>query len=793
MKFGESRPTSRREAIKRFASAAAGALLYYRRAHGTSGPARLLSLPRAVECTRWAKSVRPIIGTGWHGHTFPGATTPLGLVQASPDSFGAPWPWYEWDHSAGYHFRDHAIAGFSHTHMQGTGAPELGDLLLMPLTRGCNWAWDRGTPGHGYSSRFSHRCEIASAAYYAVILETPHVLAELTATAHCGMHRYSAGHGAPDGLLLDLAHGVGCTALHAELNVENNFTLSGYRVTQGWAPERWFYFVLEFSQPISLPAEMRVDGSLATTGTAHIVGKEIQARFSWNMAVREPLLVRVGISGTSVEGARKNLRWEIPGWDFDAVCAESEAEWDSLLGRLDADLPDHALEKVFYTAAWHGMTTPIIFNDVDGAWRGKDQQIHQASNIRHYSTISTWDICRSEFPFLMLMQPERVDEIIQTLLEDYEQLGQESLPYFPLWNNETWSQTGFHAVAMILGAYVRGFRSFNPQKAYAAMRETALVGAAANGNRSRQQEFRQRGYISTGPHRESVFYTLDFAYDYWCVGAMARLLGKEEDAAYFERLGRNYRNVFDRHTGFMRGKDAKGNWREPFRPDEEYWQDYTESDAWQATFMVLHDIQGLITLMGGDDAFSAKLDALFAASPVVRNAPPDISGLIGQDAQGNEPSNHIPYLYVFAGAPWKTQYWARRIMMRWYSDTPEGIPGNEDVGQLSSWFALGALGFYPVNGANGVYVIGSPLVRHCQLSNQRSQSVFTVVAENNSPANVYIQSVRLNGALLERSWISHDEIAAGGELIFRMGPRPNKEWATSPAMRPPSGIIPQQD
>lgn len=745
---------------------------------------------------RYTQWVRPLIGTGWHGHTFPGATMPFGLVQLSPDTQGPPQAWYEWDHSGGYHSCDRVITGFSHTHIQGTGAPDLGDVLLMPVVKGRNWAWERGTPGNGYCSAFSHDREVARAGYYAVYLDTPRVQAELTATTRCGMHCYSYPPGAPgeSGLFLDLVHGVGNRVYHAELNLEDSTTVSGCRCTHGWAPDRQAYFVIEFSQPILHLAEVMVDGQLVRTGAQHLSGTRIQARFTRDPVPDNPsghlLMARVGISGTGIEGARRNLREEIHDWDFDQVRENAEAEWNRLLSRLDSTLPDIHSTRVFYTSAYHGLTTPATFNDVDENYRGLDKENHREPGFTKYTTISTWDTCRSEFPLLTLVQPERINDLILTLLADYAQLKQPSLPYFPIWGNETWSQTGFHVVGLILGAYVRGFRSFDVEAAYAAMRETAIVGATANGNRKLQQEFRERGYIATGPRKESVFFTLDFAYDCWCVGGMAQLLGKEKDAVYFHQLAGNYRNLFDVKTGFMRGKTVDGQWRTPFRPDEEYWEDYTESDAWQATFTVMHDVQGLIDLFGGDQPFIAQLDSLFTASSVVCSAPPDITGLIGQDAQGNEASNHIPYLYVFAGAAWKTQYWVRKVMARWYTDTPEGIPGNDDVGQLSSWFALGALGFYPVNAANGVYVIGSPMVQRCNIRNGQNGRVFTVVAENNSPTNIYIQEARLNGRALTRSWLAHSEIASGGELIFRMSSKPNREWAISAADRPPSGLIP---
>jgi len=403
----------------------------------------------------------------------------------------------------------------------------------------------------------------------------------------------------------------------------------------------------------------------------------------------------------------------------------------------------------------------------------------------------------------MLMQPRRSSDIVRTMMADYAQLGLHTLPMWPLWGNETWSMTGFHAAGIILGAYTRGFRDFDAEAAYAAIRDTALgardqvpAGASARDtersqdNGKLQETFRQHGYVPMEMHAGAVSCTLDFSYDYWCAGAMAELLGKPEDAALFYKLGQNYKNIFDATTGFMRPKTAGGQWRDPFEPDIEY-EDYVETDAWQASFSVPHDVQGLIELYGGDEAFIAKLDGLFTAPSYLSGPPwpqPDISGMVGQDAQGNEPSNHHPYLYPFAGAAWKTQYWVRKVAAL-YNNTPSGIPGNDDCGQLASWFVFAALGFYPVNAATGVYVIGSPLVNRAVIRNPESGANFTIVAENNSAENVYIQSAELNGKEWTRSWLTHAHIVAGGELRFRMGSKPNEEWASGAGDRPPSGLL----
>ena len=767
---------------------------------------------------RFAGQVRPIVGTGWHGHTFPGATVPFGLVQLSPDTAGPPepkwnekWGIYAWDHCSGYHYPDTTILGFSHTHLSGTGAADLGDVLLMPIVDGRNWGWNSGAPGKEhqaqiqalgsdtgwvsrdgnttYASRFSHQQEIVRAGYYSVYLQTPQVKVELTATTRCGMHRYTYPALPADtccGLILDLVHGLANTAYHAELNIESPTRISGERYSHGWLTNH-VYFVMEFSRPLA-SVQVQVDGKIHNASTGQkFAGQHIKAIFK-DTPDMTSLVIRVGISCTGIAGAKMNLAAEIPHFDFDAVRRQARRTWNQSLAPLEAQFSDLESAQTFYTAAYHGMMGPTTFNDVDGKYHGEDHRNHSNPGFTNYTSMSIWDIYRAEFPFIMLTNPQRTNAMIKTMLLDYRQLHEHTLPILPYWGQETWGMTGFHVVAMIVGAYVRGFRDYDVEAIYAAMRETALIGGTANGNRKMQAAFRHYGYLPTGPGKQSVSRTLDFAYDFWCVGAMAELLGKHDDAVMFYKLGQNYKNLFDPSTGFMRGKSADGKWQTPFRPDEEYWRDYTESDSWEATFNVMQDVQGLIDLYGGDAPFIARLDALFTAPSIVYASPPDISGMVGQDAQGNEPSNHIPYLYPFAGAAWKTQYWVRK-MLALYNNTPNGIPGNDDIGQTSSCFTLGAMGFYPVNAATGVYVIGSPLINRVKIHNPSVRTAFTIVAENNSTENCYIQSVKLNGKELTRSWFTHADIVAGGELYFRMGHKPNKDWASAKADRPPSGLV----
>lgn len=765
------------------------------------------------------ESAKPLVGTGWRGHMFPGATVPFGLLQLSPDTSGPPEPswniqgdWYEWQHCSGYNFNDNIINGFSHTHIQGAGGIDLGDLLVMPLREGRNWYWQAGkveqltemqigaigeqaivfSPTElGYRSFFSHATEAARPGFYSVHLDTPDVFAEMTATTRCGMHRYRySNRDGRQGLIFDLAHGLNCRVYASELNIESATRITGHRSTHGWAADRDFYFVLELSEQPAL-VEINVDGSVtpAVIGN-HYAGKDLKL-IATRVESQSPLIVRVGISPVSVQGAARNLDAEMSGWEFDSVVRDAQRTWTAELTRLDANFSSNELCETFYSDFYHSIVAPATYCDVDGAYRGQDHANHQNPGFTKYTTLSIWDIYRGEFPFLTLTQSSRINDIIRTLLVDYKQLNQHSLPMWPLWGNETWSMTGFHAAGMILTAYVRGFRGFDVEAAYAAVRDTAMVGSEAKGNQQLQATFREFGYVPCDLHKGSVSNTLDLAYDYWCAGALAKLLGKQDDAAMFFNLGRNYRNVFNPATGFMQAKSKDGAWTTPFRPDQET-DDYVETDAWQASFSVPHDVEGLIALYGGDAAFLAKLDGLFTAPSKVIDARPDITGMVGQDAQGNEPSNHHPYLFSFAGAPWKTQYWSRKVAAL-YNNTPKGIPGNDDCGQLASWFVFAALGFYPVNAANGVYVLGSPLVDHVVLHNQLANTNFTIIVENNSAENVYIQSTQLNGTQLTRSWITHAQIVAGGELRFRMGATPNKTWGAAPQDRPPSGLLPAEE
>ena len=730
------------------------------------------------------ESAHPMVGTATFGHVYPGATVPFGMVQLSPDTGLSGW-----EHCSGYHYEDKAILGFSHNHLSGTGCPDFGDIRITPLGP---------TPPpqnkEGYLCPFSHKDEVARPGYYSVVLQNPKVKVELTATAHAGFHKYSFSGDQKASLVFDLVHGISNDpagdTLEGAVTAEKDNVLSGYRRSKGWAADKTCFFVAEFSRPfdavgidvnglhIAMPSP---PAPLPKGEGSCIKGKQVTARVDYKDS-REPILVKVGISGVSVEGARKNLAAEIPAWDFQGTIAAAAASWNDMLGRVEIEAIDPATRQDFYTALYHACMAPTLYNDVDGSYRGLDHKVHGPQGFQNYGTFSLWDTFRAEHAMLTILQPQRVDDFIGTMLAHYRQFGQHALPVWSLAGNETWCMIGNHAIPVIAEAYAKGFRRYDVEAVYQAMRDALMQ------DRNHMDEYRAKGYVPSssdtttprGEQRQSVSRTLEYAYDDWCLGRMAQLLGKTEDAKLFLARSENYRNVFDPGVGFMRGKLPDGKWREPFSAYQLFWSDYTEATAWQYSFFVPQNVPALIQLMGGDRAFAAKIDKMFTDNtPIVAAETPDITGLIGQYVQGNEPDHHAAYLYNYAGAPWKTQARIRQVMTSLYFNAPDGLCGNDDCGQMSAWYALSALGFYPVNPTSCVYVIGSPLVKkatiHLDPRYHKGQT-FTIIAENNSPQNIYVQSATLNGKPLTRSWFTHAELVAGGELVLKMGPKPNVAW-----------------
>jgi predicted alpha-1,2-mannosidase len=721
--------------------------------------------------------VNPMIGTDAHGHVYPGATVPFGMVQVSPDTRDNTW-----DGSSGYHYSDTSILGFSHNHLTGTGCPDLGNIMLMP-TVGALKLVPGDKPGEGYRARFSHADEISRPGYYSVLLPDYQVKVELTATARAGFHRYTFPATTEGHVVVDLQHGIGNNVIEAQLNIENDHTATGFRKSNGWGGDKIYYFVMEFSRPFDSAGVAQAGQDVTGTQTT---GKETKGHFDFKTKAGEQILVRVGLSTVSVEGARNNLHAEIPAWNFDAVAKAASKQWEKALGVIALETPDQNLKQTFYTSLYHTMVAPTLLSDVDGRFRGPDGNVHQAKGYDYYTELSLWDTFRAENPLLTLVQPQRVNDFVNTMLEHYKIFGQNTLPVWPEGGKETWCMIGNHAIPVITDAYLKGFRGWDANEALDDMI------ASTDKNREQLDAYRDQGFIPTGKGVQSVSKVLEYAYDDSCIARFAKALGKENIAEKYFQRSQNWTNVFDPATGFMRGKNADGSWVTPFGEKERNsinFNEYTEANAWQYNFFVLQDVPGLIAKLGGDDKFTARLDEMFDTTETIPNLAsiPDVTGVIGMYSHGNEPDHHYAYLYNYAGQPWKTQVRVRQIASALYTNTPAGICGNDDCGQMSAWFVFTALGFYPVDPTSGTYILGSPLFDKATLKlnpNYYHGHSFTVIAKNNSAQNPYIQSATLNGQPITRSWISQAEIAAGGKLVLTMGPTPNKNFGATQADRP---------
>ena len=704
--------------------------------------------------------VDPFIGTGGHGHTFPGATVPFGMVQLSPDTRTKGW-----DACGGYHFSDSTILGFSHTHLSGTGVGDYGDILFAPYTGPIQFD-SAGPGGRGYRSRFRHATESASPGYYSVTLEDFHIRAELTAGRRVGMHRYTFPKTDNANVTVDLTHGIGDdVTTDAVIRIISGREIAGWRRSTGWAKDQVVYFVARFSQPM---VQSAIRGSDS---------QKVALRFDMRSGL--PLLVKVGLSSVDIKGAWKNLAAEVDHWDFDKVKETAREEWEKALSRIEITGGSPAQRRTFFTALYHTMIAPNVFSDVDGRYRGMDGKIHTAEGWERYSVFSLWDTFRAAHPLFTILEPDRTNDFVKTFLSIYKESG--TLPVWELAANETWCMIGYHAVPVIVDAYAKGIRGYDVNLAFEA------VQASAQKDHFGLNFCRVSGYVPSEKESESVSKTLEYAYDDWCISEFARLMRKEDVRREYARRAQNYRNLFDPSTGFMRPK-RNGGWAEPFRPLA-VTVDYTEANAWQYLFFAPHDVPGMMELHGGREGFVKKLDEMFTTSSTLEGRHQlDITGLIGQYAHGNEPSHHIAYLYAYAGEPWKTQKMVRRIMNEFYSEWPDGLIGNEDCGQMSAWYVLSALGFYPVNPGQPVYVFGAPLFEGFRVWNTRRGKDLVMSASGGGKGRPFIQSVRWNGKPLNRSWFTHDELLAGGEILVTMGERQNEVWASAPDEVPPSPV-----
>lgn len=696
------------------------------------------------------KYVNPFIGTGGHGHTYPGASMPFGMVQLSPDTRLSGW-----DGCGGYHYSDSIIYGFTHTHLSGTGVPDYCDILIMPTSGDIKFSNEE------YSSSFQHKNESATAGYYSVLLDKFHIKAELTATLRCGFHKYTF-NGENSNFIIDLKHRN--VVLESNIKFVNNREICGFRRSREWAKNKIVYFVMRFSEPF-------IDNGIAVNDTLiqnkeYAEGKNIKAYVSYNTDSRKIIYVKVGISGVSIEGAYKNLDAEIPDWDFTKVRMDAKEEWNKELNKIVVEGGTEDKKTIFYTALYHCFLCPNLYMDVDSMFRGTDKQIHKANGFANHTVFSLWDTYRAEHPLFTIIQQRRTNDFINTFLAQYEYGGM--LPVWELSGNETFCMIGYHSVPVIVDAYVKGIRGFDTKKAFDAMRHSADT------NLFGLECYRKFGFVPQDCEHESVSKTLEYAYDDWCIAQYAKCIGNTSEYNRFIQRSRYYENVYDRSTGFMRAR-VNGGWYNPFDPYEVN-ANYTEANAWQYTFYIPQAITERDKYEGGDSMLMNKLDQLFTVSSKTTGFElDDISGMIGQYAHGNEPSHHIAYLFNYFNEEYKTQNYVHKILTEFYINSPDGLIGNEDCGQMSAWYVLSAMGFYPVCPGRAEYSIGTPIFDKVTINLENGKQ-FLIRAKNVSEKNFYIQSSILNGQNRESNYLLHNTIINGGEIDFQMGNTPNINW-----------------
>ncbi|MCC8173413.1 MAG: GH92 family glycosyl hydrolase [Odoribacter sp.] len=699
--------------------------------------------------------VDPFIGTGGHGHCFPGAIVPFGAIQLSPDNPRSGWDW-----CSGYHYSDSVICSFSHTHLSGTGIGDLQDIRFLPTNLQPVDGQNATEFIRSCWTTFSHEREVAQPGYYSVVMDNG-IVTELSVTERCGIHYYHFPDNGVNALNIDLTTAFNWDrTTEASIKKINNRKIQGYRKSRGWARDQRVYFVAEFSQDVEILAGK--DTLVPLENGQHFTADTCYAWVDFGNKTNQ-ILVKVSISSANSEGAEENLKTELNHWSFDKVKRGARALWKRQLGKIRVESDNEELLKTFYTALYHAYTAPYIYSDGNGNFKGPDGEIHSVANNTQYTVFSLWDTYRALHPLFTFTQRNKVSDMVNSMLKHYDDYG--LLPVWELVGNETNCMIGNHSIPVIAEAYLKGIKGIDGERAYEAMKKTVMSG------RDGLKELREYGYIPYELVNESVSKTLEYAYDDWCVAQMAKALGKDEDYHYFMEQSKNYANVYDAETGFMRGKNAEGKWKTPFSPFFSSHQDdeYTEGNAWQYSWFVPHDVNGLIELHGGKEPFVRKLDSLFTIPSDMEgeNVSPDISGMIGQYAQGNEPSHHIAYLFNYAGQPWKTQYYVDKIRRELYTTGPDGLCGNEDCGQMSAWYVFSALGFYPVNPVEMKYQLGTPLFKKVSIR-IGAEKKFVIIANKDSDEHIYVTKVILNGAELGRNYITHDELMLGGVLEFKL-------------------------
>ncbi len=707
--------------------------------------------------------INPFIGTDAHGHTYPGAATPFGMVQLSPQT-----RLDGWDGCSGYHFTDTILYGFAHTALSGTGVSDYGDILVMPVF---------GSPvfnNSEYSSPFRKENEYAEAGYYRVFLDKPQVLAEMTATSRVGYHRYTFPETDEANFIIDLKHRD--LVLDSWIEIVSDTEIRGMRRSTNWANDMLWNFHMVFSKPFT-QSGIAVDDAIVN-GIKHAQGKNIKAFVGFETADGEVIEVKVALSPVDTDGALKNLQAELPAWGFAETRKNARDQWNKAVGKVKVNGGTKAQNTVFYTAMYHAMLQPNTFMDVDRRYRDMDLNIHHAKDFTNYTVFSLWDTYRTWHPLMTILEQERTADFVKVMMDMYEKGG--LLPIWELAANETYCMIGNHSVSVIADAWMKGIRPVDGDAALKAMVHSATR------DHFGLDAYQKYGFIPGELEHESISKTLEYAYNDWCIALMAKKLGHDEIYREYMRRAQGYKHIFDPETGFMRPR-MNGGWLEPFDPTTVDWH-FTEANSWHYSFYVPQDVSGFIELHGGKDKLAAKIDELFETdAPITGRDMKDITGLIGQYAQGNEPSHHMAYLYNFVDQPWKTQYRARQIMDDLYTDQPDGLSGNEDCGQMSAWLVMSAMGFYPVSPGLPEYVIGTPWFPEMEIQLENGNT-FRITANKVSARNRYIQSASLNGMDYTKSYITHDDIIHGGQLHFEMGSRPNKTWGTGEGNRPVTAI-----
>lgn len=739
-----------------------------------------------------ASLVRSKMGTGGEGAIVPVAVAPFGMVQLGPDTYSA---------GSGYKHIHNELIGFSHIHKSGGGGTDFQDILFFPVSDS-EWLNKMQYPAK-VSSAFSHDQEHSEPGHYSVKLINSNINAELTATKRCGMHRYTYPSGKLQQLIIDLKHGSthGTTIFPEEdfdtvkvshIEIVNDRCVKGYRISNGWASEQHVYFYAEFSKPIKI--SQLYDKKSLKNNIKQLTSQDIRAVLLFDETDGKPLVVRVGISPVSIDGAMKNLKAEIATWNFDEIRKETHDKWNKVLSAIDIKDADSPQKEVFYSSLYFSLMYPMLYSDVNGKFRSSDSKVYKRNFPYYAGVLGLWDTFRAQLPLITILHPKISNSLIKTFLEHYKHAGQ--LPIWTLAGVENMGMIGYHSMPVIADAYYKGIRDYDVKSIYNAMKVSAnrdTFGYFLRDIRG-ALNYKKYHYVPCDLENTSVSKTLEYSYDDWCIAQMAQMLGEKDDYSYYMKRAGYYKNMFDNSTKLMRGKMSNGEWRSPFDPymSNHYRKgdDFCEGTAWQWTFFVPHDPKGLINLFGGEEPFVRRLDSLFTMSSLIRSgdgghSAPDITGLVGQYAHGNEPGHHTIYLYNYAAQPWKAQKWSNYLLYNLYNTSPDGICGNDDTGQMSAWYVFSSLGFYPVTHGNGVYIIGTPIFKDVTLTHAKGK--LHIKAIDVSRENMYIQSLTINGENYTRNYLKHDDLFGGNTtLVFKMGNKPNKAWGSAKNDLPPS-------